>query len=173
MTSNLWSEIIDLNKRRHMAWARIEQLQALKADVAKMQDKFASNKNVENQEKAQKRHKEKLKNVHFTNEIRDHVVEYLGRDYSPEQIVGRSAILEVDCVSVERIYQFIWANKKKGGELFKHLRSRGKRYQSRGNTNNKRGNIPGKVHISQRPAIVDEKKRFGDLEVDLIIGKRP
>lgn len=123
------------------------------------------------QEKAQKRHKEKPKNVHFTNEIRDHVVEYLGRDYSPEQIVGRSAILEVDCVSAERIYQFIWANKKKGGELFKHLRSRGKRYQSRGNTNNKRGNIPGKVHISQRPAIVDEKKRFGDLEVDLIIGK--
>jgi IS30 family transposase len=33
-----------------------------------------------------------------------------------------------------------------------------------------RGHIPERVDIDQRPAIMDKKERFGDLEIDLIIG---
>ncbi|HDY68114.1 MAG TPA: IS30 family transposase [Candidatus Scalindua sp.] len=34
-----------------------------------------------------------------------------------------------------------------------------------------RGQIPGRVSIDQRPAIVDAKKRIGDWEIDTLIGK--
>ena len=33
------------------------------------------------------------------------------------------------------------------------------------------GHIPGRVDISQRPAVVERKKRIGDWEADTIIGK--
>lgn len=34
-----------------------------------------------------------------------------------------------------------------------------------------RGFIPGRVDIDERPEIVELKERFGDLEIDTIIGK--
>ena len=33
-----------------------------------------------------------------------------------------------------------------------------------------RGYIPNRVDIEERPAIVDLKERFGDLEIDTVIG---
>lgn len=33
------------------------------------------------------------------------------------------------------------------------------------------GTIPNRVDISERPPIVDDKTRFGDLEGDLVMGK--
>ena len=55
--------------------------------------------------------------------------------------------------------------------LYKHLRSLEKRYQKRSNTNNRRGQIPDRISIEMRPEIVDKKEKFGDLEIDIIIGK--
>jgi IS30 family transposase len=74
-------------------------------------------------------------------------------------------------VSAESVYQFVWADKKKGGKLHKNLRGKGKRYAKRGLKNGKRGIIAGRVDIEKRPAIVEKKQRFGDLEIDLVIGK--
>ena len=107
----------------------------------------------------------------MTQEIGDFIIQWIKEDYSPEQIVGYAKICNVLCVSVERIYQFIWEDKKQGGVLYKHLRTRGKRYQKRGNINTNRGQIPGRVDIEKRPEIVEKKQRFGDLEIDLVIGK--
>ncbi len=107
----------------------------------------------------------------MTQEIRDFITQWIKEAYSPEQIVGYSKIYDVSCVSLERIYQFIWQDKKQGGVLYKYLRTRGKRYQKRGNINTKRGQIPGRVNIEKRPKIVEKKERFGDLEIDLVIGK--
>jgi IS30 family transposase len=117
------------------------------------------------------RHKEKVKNIRFTKEIKLYVDQYIIQDSSPEQIGGFAKKEEFICVSHQRIYQYIWANKLKGGTLYKHLRTGGKRYAKRGNTNGKRGGIPGRVDIKERPEIVDLKQRIGDLEMDLIIGK--
>lgn len=117
------------------------------------------------------RHKEKVKNIRFTKEMKIYVDKYIIQDFSPEQIVGFAKKEGFICVSHERIYQYIWANKLKGGTLYKHLRTGGKRYAKRGNTNGKRGGIPGRVDIKKRPEIVDLKQRIGDLEMDLIIGK--
>ena len=123
------------------------------------------------QKKAELRHKNKPKKISFSIEIESSVKVLLEEDYSPEQIVGALSKQKKECVSAERIYQFVWSDKKQGGKLYTHLRSRGKKYTKRGNTNGKRGQIVGRVDIDERPAIVEKKNRVGDLEMDLVIGK--
>jgi IS30 family transposase len=113
----------------------------------------------------------KAKKVRFTASMADYVEDGLLKKYSPEQIAGRARKEGVFCVSHGRIYQHVWDDKRKGGSLHKHLRSSGERYRKRGNGKDKRGQIAGRVDISQRPAIVDERERSGDLEIDTIIGK--
>ena len=75
------------------------------------------------------------------------------------------------CVSIERIYQHIWTDKKQKGALYMHLRRQGRRYRKRGASKDTRGIIKHRVGIEKRPDVVDRRERFGDLEVDLIIGK--
>ena len=91
-------------------------------------------------------------------------------DWSPEQISGRFK-KEGISISHESIYRMIWADKKAGGELYKHLRHRGK-YHKRSSGKAGRGCIPGRVDISERPKIVERKARIGDWEGDTIIGAR-
>lgn len=122
--------------------------------------------------KASSRHAQKNKNRVFTVEIEDYVTYWLKKDYSPEQIKGCADSDKISCVSPERMYQFIWEDKKNGGTLYLHLRTRGKKYQNRGNKHAGRGQIPNRTCIGQRPKIVDQKERIGDLEMDLIIGKQ-
>lgn len=124
---------------------------------------------------AQRKYKDRLrskpKQKRFTNEVKNYVEEKLSDQYSPEQIVGEAKLKGVDCVSTERIYQHVWEDKKKKGGLYKNLRNSGKRYRKRGNQKDSRGKIKGRVSISQRPEIVEQRKRFGDFEIDTIIGK--
>ena len=75
------------------------------------------------------------------------------------------------CVSVERIYQYIWDDKKHGGKLYKKLRRKGRKYRNRGASKDSRGLIKNRVPISERPKIVEERTRLGDFEIDTIIGK--
>ena len=123
------------------------------------------------QRKYQQRQKEKPKHIYFTEEVKQLVNEYLNKDYSPEQIAGRLKKEGKNCVSPERIYQYIWSDKKKGGILYKHLRHNGRKYRKRGNSKDTRGIIKDRIDIDKRPAIVDEKIRIGDLEIDTVIGK--
>ena len=101
--------------------------------------------------KCKQRHIEKPKQIRFTKAIKDFVIYYLREDYSPEQIVGKSKLEGLKCVSVERIYQHIWEDKKKCGNLYKHLRTQGKRYRKRGASKDKRGQIVGRNGIENRP----------------------
>ena len=118
-----------------------------------------------------KRHSEKPKNQRFTSEIKVHVVKLIREDYSPEQIVGRLLKEGITSVSHETIYKFVWEDKKKGGDLYTHLRTKGKTYRKRGASKDKRGQIIDRVGIEKRPEIVDKKERLGDAEMDLVIGK--
>lgn len=121
--------------------------------------------------KCKERHKNKNKKNHFTDEIKQKVEEKIKEDYSPEQITGYFKKEGIACVSHERIYQHIWQDKKKKGNLYTHLRTQGKKYRKRGASKDKRGQIIGRVDIENRPKIVEEKIRFGDFEIDLVIGK--
>lgn len=123
------------------------------------------------QSKCDDRHRKKPKKVYFTTEVKSFVISLLDQDYSPEQIAGYAKKERIVCVSAERIYQFVWEDKRLGGEHYKHLRTEGKTYRKRGHAKDKRGQIVDRVDISQRPAIVEDKTRVGDLEMDLVIGR--
>jgi IS30 family transposase len=123
------------------------------------------------QRKYEQRKKEKPKFIRFTDDIKQLVITGLENDLSPEQIVGRAKLEGKNCVSHERIYQFVWKDKKQGGKYHKRLRNKGKRYRKRGAAKDSRGIIKNRKSIHERPKIVEEKTRFGDLEIDTVIGK--
>jgi len=74
-------------------------------------------------------------------------------------------------VSHAWIYQYIYFDKRAGGNLYKHLRCQKKRRKRYG-SNERRGKIANRVSIEQRPPLVDERKRLGDWEADTMIGKK-
>jgi len=99
------------------------------------------------------------------------VVNALLRDeLSPEQVCGRLALEEQPTVSHERIYQYIYEDKAKGGDLYTFLRCQ-KQRRKRYGSHSRRGIIPNKVSIDERPELVDKRERIGDWEGDTIIGK--
>lgn len=124
------------------------------------------------QRKYATRQKNKPKHIRFTPLVKQDIEKLLKEDYSPEQVVGQLKKLGKATVSHERIYQYVWEDKHKGGSLHKHLRNQGRRYRKRGNAKDNRGIIKNRVSIDKRPEIVEQRSRFGDLEVDLIIGKK-
>lgn len=118
-----------------------------------------------------KRQEYKAKPRTFTPEVEEYVRDKLHLKYSPEQIAGVAKKNGDKCVSHERIYQFVWKDKRQKGTLYLDLRNRGRRYKKRSVIYDKRGTIPNRTDISQRPPEVEMRERFGDLEIDLIIGK--
>jgi len=94
----------------------------------------------------------------------------LQRDWSPEQISGRLRAEEGIRISHEYIYQYIYADKRAGGELHHHLRCQKKRRKRYG-AYDRRGVIRNRVSIDERPVVVDERSRVGDWEGDTVIGK--
>jgi len=109
--------------------------------------------------------------IKMTPEVIAHIEEKVREEYSPEQISctmrGNVGIK----VSHERIYQHIWQDKDRGGDLYHNLRIAGvKKRRKRYGKKDWRGKIPNRVDIDQRPAIVDKKTRIGDWEADLVSG---
>jgi IS30 family transposase len=95
---------------------------------------------------------------------------YLRKEFSPEQTSHWVLNYYGIQVSHEWIYQYIWEDKKNGGQLYKHLR-RKKKYRKRGANGDNRGKIPHQKCIEERPALVEKRERIGDWEADTIIGK--
>lgn len=129
--------------------------------------------------KTEKRHKDKPKHKRLEGWhlefIRKKLIE---EKWSPEYISERGKLLYGDFVSHETIYNYIWkcksSNKKeyqKDKNLHKYLRHH-KRRQKRKNDKQNRGCIPNRVSIEKRPKLVNERKRKGDLEVDLMMGSK-
>lgn len=95
----------------------------------------------------------------------------VGMQLSPEQIVGHCRRNGIRMCSHETLYKWIWRDKRRGGDLYRHLRHHGRKYAKRGAVNNSRAFIKDAVDISERPAEVEARGRFGDFEVDTIVGK--
>ena len=100
----------------------------------------------------------------------DWVKKLLLEDWSPEQISGWLKLEQGLDVSHETIYQYVYRDKREGGDLYRHLRCQRKRKKRYG-SHSTRGLIPDRVSIDERPAVVDRKNRFGDWELDTVIGK--
>ena len=99
------------------------------------------------------------------------VEQLLRQQWSPEQIAGRLKLERLPSVSHERIYLYVYADKRRGGNLHRQLRSQ-KKQRKRYGGYIRRGQIPNRTSIEQRPAIVASKRRIGDWEADTIIGGR-
>lgn len=84
--------------------------------------------------------------------------------WSPEQISAHASI------SPETVYQRVYADKRVGGLLWKNLRCQKLRKKRYGKAD-RRGMIPNRHSIEERPAIVETRRRIGDWEADTIIGK--
>lgn len=128
-------------------------------------------------EKTQLRHKSKNKHVSFSTELKLQAKSLIEEErYSPELVVSHWNNKNIVGVSHETIYKFIWKCKHtnlrvnlKYKKLHTYLKH-GKRRRKRGNYKDTRGLIPNRVSIEKRPKIVEKRARFGDIEVDLIIG---
>lgn len=86
----------------------------------------------------------------------------LAQDLSPEQIAGSTKL-----ASHEWIYRHIYADQKRGGTLYTHLRKRRRKRRQRG-LRDGRGQLLHRRHLSERPAIVEGRERLGDWELDTI-----
>jgi len=122
-------------------------------------------------ERALERRRNSDKHVRFTDEVKAEVVACLKQDWSPEQISGWLKANNQPSVSYETIYRFIIDDQKSGGKLYTHLRLGRKKRRKRIKTKDRRGQIPNRVSIDERPSVVDEKVRIGDWEIDTVIGK--
>ena len=90
--------------------------------------------------------------------------------WSPEQISGTFRKEALGRISHETIYRHIYRDKRAGGKLHLHLRHRCKSYRKRGLGRERRGRIKDQVMIDERPAVVAERSRIGDWEMDTVIG---
>ena len=122
------------------------------------------------QKKYERRMKDRRHYLKFTDDMKRTVRRFIiYGQYSPEQICGRFRSKGEEMVCAETIYRWIWQEKRRGNdEMARNLRHRGRRKRRRDSLYSSRGIIQDRVDISLRPSVVDEKKRFGDFEIDTI-----
>jgi IS30 family transposase len=121
-------------------------------------------------EKACERRANAAHKKRISAEIWEMVEEKLHQDWSPEQVSGWLEKRQEIRISHEWIYQHILADQRTGGDLYTHLRCQKKRRKRYGK-HDYRGKIPNRVSIEERPAIVEQRERLGDWEIDTLIGK--
>lgn len=90
-------------------------------------------------------------------------------DWSPEQVSLYLKAQGKPGVSHTRIYRHIREDRRNGGDLHLHLRHRRPYLRHLG----KAVYMANRTPIDQRPAIVAEKGRIDDWEIDTIVGKHP
>ena len=108
----------------------------------------------------------------LTNDNWTTVRSLLQQKWSPEQISGwlKENPEMGFYVSDQWIYEYIYADRARGGELYKSLRRAGKPYKN-GGKRQYRGKIKDRIDITVRPDIINKRQRLGDWEVDSVIGK--
>lgn len=110
------------------------------------------------------------KNATISSKIKFECLQHIRvDDWSPEQISG---VMKKGgkCVSHTTIYKWVKEDKLAGGSLFEHLRHKGHRRKENPYKGASARNIPNRTSINDRPPEANGK-RFGDWEMDLIIGK--
>ena len=170
-------QIEALKKAGHKPGDIAKQLSVNNSSIYCELQRNKSNKGGYNASFAQQVSNEKkerfAKNRKFSYSMQNMIKQKISQEqWSPEQICGYCKKNKISMVSHERIYQYIYQDKKDGGDLYKHLRTASKKYRKRyGSGKNKRVIIKDKVSIDKRPDLINNKERYGDWEIDTIIGK--
>ncbi len=105
-----------------------------------------------------------------------HVEAKLQTRWSPEQIAGRLTVsppghLAGRSISHATIYRWLWASPERAERLRPYLRVAWKKRRKPYGKPSKRGQIPNRTSIDERPEVVDCRDRLGDWEGDTIVGK--
>ncbi|QKQ71136.1 IS30 family transposase [Acinetobacter sp. 10FS3-1] len=147
--------------KRYIAWRLNRSPSTISREIARNRARngyFAQHAN----KLARRRHCPNPKRI--SREVWAQVMAYLELQWSPEQIASHVS------VSLHSIYRFIQQDKSRGGVLFRNLRFRNQRKRKYGSIET-RGQLTNRKSIHDRPAEIEQRSRFGDLEIDTIVGK--
>lgn len=110
------------------------------------------------------------RNRRFSPADWDRIQTLLREDWSPEQVAGRLRLQGELRISHETIYRYLWADKRRGGTLYQHLRGARKRCRKRYGAYDSRGRLAGKRPITARPAAANARSDVGHWEADTMLG---
>ena len=96
--------------------------------------------------------------------VKDEVNALLRVQWSPEQIASQLPI------SHETVYQHVYADKSQGGTLWKNLRCQKQKRKRYAGGRDRRGQIPNRRPLSDRPLHIEARKQVGHWECDTVIG---
>lgn len=169
--------------QRYQLW-RLNKMSYLQKDIAEIMDVSASTISRELQKNCNQfghytknAHQIFLSRRHLKSKSRislEHwqIVEaYIRQDFSPEQVSLRLEYEGRLKVSHEWIYQYIALDKQQGGDLHTHLRCKKKNRKRYGGIRNNRS-LCDRIGIEERPDVVNQRQRYGDWEVDTVIGRQ-
>jgi len=102
-----------------------------------------------------------------------YVKEKLLEDWSPEEISGRIKLdLPGKSIGRETIYAHIYRKENRHLGLWVYLRRHRPRRQPKHSRKVRRETIPNRIFIDQRPSEINDRKRIGHWESDLLLGSR-
>ena len=111
------------------------------------------------------------KHFKIVGTLLDTVLTKLKLYWSPEQISGWLKKEGIFFISHECIYQYLKRDRNNEGEVYKYLRHSQRRRRKRF-AKERRGKIPNRISIEQRPKHFNEGTEVGHWERDTIIGAR-
>ena len=167
-----------LDARHFRGSKKSEEIKQAKARYKQRQNEFRKMRAkyevayAEKQAKARRKTQVKALDSPAFAETRKYVLEKLGERWSPEQISGRLKLEGVlPTISHTAIYAYIYhiTDKDERMKLIKQLRRKGKRYRHEKQPVYNQTNRT-KHSIHDRPSIIEELCRLGDLEGDTIVG---
>lgn len=92
---------------------------------------------------------------------------------SPEQIAGYLKRQQLFAICHETIYQYVKADRHRGGTLYQHLRQGHHRRRKRYERRRPRGRRLGRRSIIERSPRVDARVEVGHWEIDTLMGASP
>jgi IS30 family transposase len=96
--------------------------------------------------------------------VKEQASALLRLQWSPEQIADKLP------VSHESLYLHVYADKAHGGTLWKNLRCQKQKRKRYASGRDRRGQIPNRRPLSERPAHIDKRLQVGHWECDTVIG---
>lgn len=120
------------------------------------------------------------KKIFKSEKLKAYIDYGLGQDWSPDEIAGRLKAqpppelkkIKIKTVCAETIYQYVYNQEEGELPLYKHLRTHRKKRIEHGKRRTRGIIIPDRTPISERPMTINLKERYGDMEADLLCGKR-
>lgn len=174
LTENERYQIYALNKAGHSQQQIAELLQRNASTISRELKRNRGSRGYrprQAQRLSDNRRRDAYKARKVNDQVRHDISTLVRQELSPQQVAGYLAREKKIYLHHETIYQLIYEDKAAGGDLYKHLRIASKPYRKRYGSYDRRGKIPNRTGIEERPTIVDRHGRIGDWEGDTIIGK--